>query len=124
MDKWLKTGTLKKSASRTEIRTTDLAAMEITVDQQDDNHEVQMPTDWPVQIYRHNITCDENWDELKFSSQSYGSQRTTLFVYLQIICGESHNVFFNYIWLSDAQYINTTFNQVLFHLARGSDGMV
>ncbi|GBL81576.1 hypothetical protein AVEN_93378-1 [Araneus ventricosus] len=49
MDKWLKTGTLKKSASRTEIRTTDLAAMEITVDQQDDNHEVQMPTDWPVQ---------------------------------------------------------------------------
>ncbi|GBM98670.1 hypothetical protein AVEN_191887-1 [Araneus ventricosus] len=49
MDKWLKTGTLKKSASRTEIRTTDLAAMEITVDQQDDNHEVQIPTDWPVQ---------------------------------------------------------------------------
>ncbi|GBN95836.1 hypothetical protein AVEN_74016-1 [Araneus ventricosus] len=49
MDKWLKTGTLKKSVSRTEIRTTDLAAMEITVDQQDDNHEVQMPIDWPVQ---------------------------------------------------------------------------
>ncbi|GBL81541.1 hypothetical protein AVEN_143789-1 [Araneus ventricosus] len=49
MDKWLKTGTLKRSASRTEIRTTDLAAMEITVDQQDDNHEVQMPTDYPVQ---------------------------------------------------------------------------
>ncbi|GBM36882.1 hypothetical protein AVEN_82865-1 [Araneus ventricosus] len=23
--------------------------MEITVDQQDDNHEVQRPTDWPVQ---------------------------------------------------------------------------
>ncbi|GBO14751.1 hypothetical protein AVEN_182030-1 [Araneus ventricosus] len=39
MDQWLKTGTLKKSASKTEIRTTDLAAMEITVDQQDDNHE-------------------------------------------------------------------------------------
>ncbi|GBN44924.1 hypothetical protein AVEN_155620-1 [Araneus ventricosus] len=50
MDKWLKTGTLKRSASRTEIRTTDLAAMEITVDQQDDNHEVQMPTDCPVQV--------------------------------------------------------------------------
>ncbi|GBM82946.1 hypothetical protein AVEN_30710-1 [Araneus ventricosus] len=33
MDKWLKTGTLKRSASRTEIRTTDLAAMGITVDQ-------------------------------------------------------------------------------------------
>ncbi|GBM78317.1 hypothetical protein AVEN_222138-1, partial [Araneus ventricosus] len=49
MDKWLKTGTLKRSASRTEIRTTDLAAMEITVDQQDDNHELQRPTDWPVQ---------------------------------------------------------------------------
>ncbi|GBO38765.1 hypothetical protein AVEN_160235-1 [Araneus ventricosus] len=49
MDKWLKTGTLKRSASRTEIRTTDLTAMEITVDQQDDNHEVQMPTDYPVQ---------------------------------------------------------------------------
>ncbi|GBM81414.1 hypothetical protein AVEN_207367-1, partial [Araneus ventricosus] len=46
MNKWLKTGTLKRSASRTEIRTTDLAAMEITVDQQDDNHEVQRPTDW------------------------------------------------------------------------------
>ncbi|GBM45051.1 hypothetical protein AVEN_98895-1 [Araneus ventricosus] len=40
----------KRSASRTEIRTTDLAAMEITVDQQDDNHEVQKPTDWPVQV--------------------------------------------------------------------------
>ncbi|GBM25409.1 hypothetical protein AVEN_245818-1 [Araneus ventricosus] len=51
MDKWLKTGILKRSISRTEIRTTDLAAMEITVDQQDDNHEVQRPTDWPVQIF-------------------------------------------------------------------------
>ncbi|GBM07457.1 Zinc finger BED domain-containing protein 5 [Araneus ventricosus] len=50
MDKWLKTGTLKRSASRTEIRTTDLAAMDITVDQQDDNHEVQRPTDWLVQV--------------------------------------------------------------------------
>ncbi|GBL72946.1 Zinc finger BED domain-containing protein 5 [Araneus ventricosus] len=50
MDKWLKTGTLKRSASRTEIRTTDLAAMGITVDQQDDNHEVQRPTDWPIQV--------------------------------------------------------------------------
>ncbi|GBM85303.1 hypothetical protein AVEN_231121-1 [Araneus ventricosus] len=30
MDKWLKTGTLKRSASRTQIRTTDLAAMELT----------------------------------------------------------------------------------------------
>ncbi|GBO09330.1 hypothetical protein AVEN_106072-1 [Araneus ventricosus] len=48
MDKWLKTETLKRSASRTEIRTTDLAAMGITVDQKDDNHEVQRPTDWPV----------------------------------------------------------------------------
>ncbi|GBM36163.1 hypothetical protein AVEN_250795-1, partial [Araneus ventricosus] len=38
-----------RSASRTEIRTTDLAALEITVDHQDDNHEVQRPTDWPVQ---------------------------------------------------------------------------
>ncbi|GBL98005.1 hypothetical protein AVEN_126896-2 [Araneus ventricosus] len=38
-----------RSASRTEIRTTDLAAMEITVDHQDDNHEVHMPTVWPVQ---------------------------------------------------------------------------
>ncbi|GBN15429.1 hypothetical protein AVEN_258720-1 [Araneus ventricosus] len=49
MDKLLKTGTLKRSASRNEIRTTDLAAMEITVDQQDDNHELQRTTDWPVQ---------------------------------------------------------------------------
>ncbi|GBL69133.1 hypothetical protein AVEN_215726-1, partial [Araneus ventricosus] len=48
MDKWLKTGALTRSAYRTEIRTTYLAAMEITVDQQDDNHEVQRPTDWPV----------------------------------------------------------------------------
>ncbi|GBN75586.1 hypothetical protein AVEN_52842-1 [Araneus ventricosus] len=50
MDKWLKTGTLKRSASRTEIRPTDLAAMRITVDQQDDSHEVQRPTDWPIQL--------------------------------------------------------------------------
>ncbi|GBN82742.1 Zinc finger BED domain-containing protein 5 [Araneus ventricosus] len=50
MDKWLKTGTLKRSASRTGIRTTDLAAVGITVDQQDDNYEVQRPTDWPVQV--------------------------------------------------------------------------
>ncbi|GBM78539.1 hypothetical protein AVEN_244620-1 [Araneus ventricosus] len=47
MDKWLKTGT--RLASRTEIRTTDLAAMETTVDQQDDNHDLQRPTDLPVQ---------------------------------------------------------------------------
>ncbi|GBN01054.1 hypothetical protein AVEN_271477-1 [Araneus ventricosus] len=51
MDKWLKIGTLKRLASRIKIRTTDLAAMVITVDQQDDNHEVQRPTDWPVQGY-------------------------------------------------------------------------
>ncbi|GBL95068.1 hypothetical protein AVEN_188813-1 [Araneus ventricosus] len=38
-----------RSASRTEIRTADLAAMEITVYHQDDNHEVKRPTDWPVQ---------------------------------------------------------------------------
>ncbi|GBL61986.1 hypothetical protein AVEN_148973-1, partial [Araneus ventricosus] len=38
-----------RSASRTEIRTTDLVAMEITVDHQDGNHEVQRPTDWTVQ---------------------------------------------------------------------------
>ncbi|GBN42526.1 hypothetical protein AVEN_30417-1 [Araneus ventricosus] len=38
-----------RSASRTEIRTTDLKATEITVDHQDDNHEVERPTDWPVQ---------------------------------------------------------------------------
>ncbi|GBN74952.1 Zinc finger BED domain-containing protein 5 [Araneus ventricosus] len=50
MDKWLKTGTLKKSVSRTGIRTTNLAAMGINVDQQDDNYEVQRQTDWPVQI--------------------------------------------------------------------------
>ncbi|GBN98625.1 hypothetical protein AVEN_35124-1 [Araneus ventricosus] len=50
MDKWLKTGTLKRSASRTEIPTTDLVAMEMMVDQQDDNHELQKPTDWPVQV--------------------------------------------------------------------------
>ncbi|GBM56707.1 hypothetical protein AVEN_224755-1 [Araneus ventricosus] len=52
MEKWLKTGTLKRSASRTEIRTTDLAAMEITVDQQDSNHEVQRPSDCPAQADR------------------------------------------------------------------------
>ncbi|GBM04409.1 hypothetical protein AVEN_35587-1 [Araneus ventricosus] len=39
-----------RSASRTEIRTTDLAATEITVDHQDDNHEVERSTDWPVQV--------------------------------------------------------------------------
>ncbi|GBN75952.1 Mariner Mos1 transposase [Araneus ventricosus] len=53
MGKWLKTGTLKRSVSRTEIRTTDLAATEITVDQQDNNHEVQRPTDWLVQEKGH-----------------------------------------------------------------------
>ncbi|GBM20101.1 hypothetical protein AVEN_268420-1 [Araneus ventricosus] len=57
MDKWLKTGTLKRSASRTEIRTTDLAAMDITVDQQGDNHEVQRPTDWPVQCIKDAVEC-------------------------------------------------------------------
>ncbi|GBM73425.1 hypothetical protein AVEN_143091-1 [Araneus ventricosus] len=33
--------------------------MEITVDQQDDNHEVQRPTDWPVQSYfcENEIDC-------------------------------------------------------------------
>ncbi|GBM39597.1 hypothetical protein AVEN_201581-1 [Araneus ventricosus] len=39
-----------RSASRIEIRITYLAAMEITVDHQDDNREVQKPTDWPVQM--------------------------------------------------------------------------
>ncbi|GBO35143.1 Zinc finger BED domain-containing protein 5 [Araneus ventricosus] len=34
----------------TSIRTTDLAAKEETVDQQDDNHEMQRPTDLPVQV--------------------------------------------------------------------------
>ncbi|GBL62494.1 hypothetical protein AVEN_45114-1, partial [Araneus ventricosus] len=38
-----------RSAPRTEIRTTNLAAVEITVDRQDVNHEVQRPTDWPFQ---------------------------------------------------------------------------
>ncbi|GBL93772.1 Zinc finger BED domain-containing protein 5 [Araneus ventricosus] len=69
MYKWLKTGTLKRSASRTEIRTTDLAAMEITGDQQDDNHEFQRATDWPVQKrkysneylkYGFSVTGDED----------------------------------------------------------------
>ncbi|GBN37655.1 hypothetical protein AVEN_186807-1, partial [Araneus ventricosus] len=49
MDKRFKTGTRKRSISRTEIRTTDLTAIEITVDQQGDNHEVQKPTYWPAQ---------------------------------------------------------------------------
>ncbi|GBL93466.1 hypothetical protein AVEN_59669-1 [Araneus ventricosus] len=53
MDKRFKTGTLTRSASRTEIRTTDLTAIEITVDQQDDNHEVQKPTDWPAQVEKY-----------------------------------------------------------------------
>ncbi|GBM03328.1 hypothetical protein AVEN_256878-1 [Araneus ventricosus] len=60
MDKWLKTGTFKRSASRTEIRTTDLAAMEITVDQQDDNHEVQMPTDCPVQQFSSSSSSEDS----------------------------------------------------------------
>ncbi|GBM87767.1 hypothetical protein AVEN_171193-1 [Araneus ventricosus] len=69
MEKWLKTGAPKRSASRTEIRTTDLAAMEITVDRQDDNHEMQRPTDWSAQKrkysneylkYRISVTGDED----------------------------------------------------------------
>ncbi|GBM83852.1 hypothetical protein AVEN_78929-1 [Araneus ventricosus] len=43
MDKCVKTGTLKRTATKTEIRNFDLAATEITVDQ-------QRPTDWPVQV--------------------------------------------------------------------------
>ncbi|GBM09809.1 hypothetical protein AVEN_234643-1 [Araneus ventricosus] len=50
MDKWLKTGTLKRSTSRTEIQTIDLAVMGIAVDQQGDDHEVQRPTDWSIQV--------------------------------------------------------------------------
>ncbi|GBN74379.1 hypothetical protein AVEN_34899-1 [Araneus ventricosus] len=46
MDKWLKTGLLRDWHLELIF---DLAAMEVTVDQQDDNHEVQRPTDWPVQ---------------------------------------------------------------------------
>ncbi|GBN84100.1 hypothetical protein AVEN_184991-1 [Araneus ventricosus] len=38
-----------RSASGTEIRTTDLVAMEIIVDHKNGNHEVQRPSDWPVQ---------------------------------------------------------------------------
>ncbi|GBN50379.1 hypothetical protein AVEN_124458-1 [Araneus ventricosus] len=34
-------------------RTTDLAATEITVNHQDDNHEVERSTDWPVQELGH-----------------------------------------------------------------------
>ncbi|GBM00052.1 hypothetical protein AVEN_214122-1 [Araneus ventricosus] len=61
MEKWLKIGTLKRSASRTEIRTTDLATMEITVDQQDDNHEMQRPTEWSAQA--------DSWRIFSFSSK-------------------------------------------------------
>ncbi|GBM73360.1 hypothetical protein AVEN_58664-1 [Araneus ventricosus] len=39
-----------RSASRTEIRTTDLAAMEITMDHQDDNHEVKSRL---IGLFRH-----------------------------------------------------------------------
>ncbi|GBN29558.1 hypothetical protein AVEN_59546-1 [Araneus ventricosus] len=39
-----------RSASRTEIKTPDLVAMEITVDHKDGNHEVQRPSDWPIQV--------------------------------------------------------------------------
>ncbi|GBN34179.1 hypothetical protein AVEN_265570-1 [Araneus ventricosus] len=72
MDNWLKTGTLKKSASRTEIRTTDLAAMEITVDQQDDNHEVQRPTDWPFQNLNLKKKFVDFWVEVKEDYQELG----------------------------------------------------
>ncbi|GBN50622.1 hypothetical protein AVEN_201653-1 [Araneus ventricosus] len=69
MDKWMKTETLMISTSRTEIRTTDLAAMEITVDQQDDNHDhEQRPTDWPVQHLDGDITGPRRFvDQLKKS---------------------------------------------------------
>ncbi|GBM77235.1 hypothetical protein AVEN_231247-1 [Araneus ventricosus] len=59
MDKWLITGIL--SASGTDIRISDLAAMEITVDHQDDNHELQRPTDWPFQGY----FCENEMDWAK-----------------------------------------------------------
>ncbi|GBN57124.1 Zinc finger BED domain-containing protein 5 [Araneus ventricosus] len=58
MDKWLKTGTLKRSASRPESRTTDLAVTEITVDQQDDNHELQRLNDSPVQVDKSTDVSD------------------------------------------------------------------
>ncbi|GBM83380.1 hypothetical protein AVEN_65644-1 [Araneus ventricosus] len=58
MDKWLKTRTLKRSASRTEIKSTDLATMEIAVDQQDDNHEVQRPTDCLFSQSKFDVALD------------------------------------------------------------------
>ncbi|GBM32171.1 hypothetical protein AVEN_136722-1 [Araneus ventricosus] len=66
MEKWLKTGAPKRSASRTEIRTTDLAAMEITVYWQDDNHEMQRPTEWPAQV-----AVKEEYQELGVKAIQY-----------------------------------------------------
>ncbi|GBN63335.1 hypothetical protein AVEN_47466-1 [Araneus ventricosus] len=79
MDKWLKTGTLKRSASRTGIRTTDLAAVGITVDQQDDNYEVQRPTDWPVQLKDKVITFASVNNSAKIGKEKISVDPLTLF---------------------------------------------
>ncbi|GBM13234.1 hypothetical protein AVEN_214940-1 [Araneus ventricosus] len=44
---------------RSASRTTDLAAMEITVEHQDDNHEVQRLTNWPVQGPSSEVCCGD-----------------------------------------------------------------
>ncbi|GBM66877.1 hypothetical protein AVEN_213369-1 [Araneus ventricosus] len=82
MEKWLKTGTLKRSESRTKIRTTDLAGMKITVNQQDDNHEVQRPTDCPVQVTKASQFYTE-----KIPSQHHWNDSTTPAAALQLIEG-------------------------------------
>ncbi|GBN82281.1 Zinc finger MYM-type protein 6 [Araneus ventricosus] len=78
MDKWLKTGTLMRAASRIEIRITDSAAMEITVDQQDDNHEVQRTTVWPVQADSTNTRL------FRSLCEDMGSLHTTLLLHTEV----------------------------------------
>ncbi|GBM55350.1 Zinc finger BED domain-containing protein 5 [Araneus ventricosus] len=123
MDKWLKTGTLKRSASRTEIRTTDLAAMEITVDQQDDNYEVQKPTDWPVQdavecmfgedqvqkiknIPLSNSTVSRRIKDMSIGTETTINERTKKSPFFSIQVDESTDVSYPYILLVIARYFN------------------
>ncbi|GBM75191.1 hypothetical protein AVEN_129213-1 [Araneus ventricosus] len=88
-----------RSASRTEIRTTDLAAMELTVDHQDDNHEVQRLTDWPVQnlnFKKRNLT--DFWVAVKEEYQELGAKEIKYLIpfHEHRTCGKSTLVLYIY----------------------------
>ncbi|GBN38768.1 Zinc finger BED domain-containing protein 5 [Araneus ventricosus] len=71
--------------------------MEITVDQQDDNHELQRPTDWPLQVRNKIDSVKKNFsaplNKRKYSNEyfKYGFSVTGDEDYpkpLCVVCGE------------------------------------